>query len=89
MKTWKDTWKSLSPLEKAMVVLRNGCCICILLAALLSVVGISGVVDAVIWLLPVVGISQAVLSWKRSRATAVFFGAGAVFFFIVYFISRD
>jgi len=45
-------------------------------------------VDAVIWLLPVVGISQAVLSWKRSRATAMFFGAGAVFFFIVYFISR-
>ena len=88
MKTWEDGWKSLTVLEKAMVVLRNGCCICILLAALLSAVGIPAAVDAAIWLLPVVGISQAVLSWKRSRATAVFFGAGVIFFFIVYFISR-
>ena len=88
MKTWKDTWKSLALLEKVMVVLRNVCCMCILLAALLSVVGISGAVDAAIWLLPVVTVSQTVLSWKYSRGMAVFFGAGVVFFFMVYFISK-
>ena len=88
MKAWKDAWKALSRLEKVMVILRNGCSVCILLSALLAAVGISGAVKAAIRLLPGIGISQAVLSWKRSRAIAVFFGASVLFFFIVYFISN-
>ena len=88
MKAWKDAWKALSRLEKVMVILRNGCSVCILLSALLAASGISGAVEASIWLLPGIGISQAVLSWKRSRAIAVFFGASVLFFFIVYFISN-
>jgi len=89
MEKWKALWKSLSSLEKAMLLLRDVCCVCVLLVAFLSVVGRPESVDAVIWLLPTVGLSQAVLSWKRSRATAVFFGAAVVFFFFVYFISHS
>lgn len=88
MDKMKKAWDSLSALEKAMVLLRDGCCVCVLLAALLYELGIPKAVNAAIWLLPPVGLSQAVLSWKRSRATAVFFGAAVVFFFVVYFISR-
>lgn len=88
MDKWKVLWNSLSALEKGMMLLRDGCCICVLLAAVLSVAGLPEAGNAAIWLLPAVGLSQAVLSWKRSRATAVFFVAAVVFFFFVYFISR-
>jgi len=84
----KALWESLSALEKGMLLLRDGGCVCVLLSALLAVAGIPEAVSAAIWLLPAVAVSQAVLSWKRSRATAVFFVAAVVFFFFVYFISR-
>lgn len=89
MEKLKETWKELSSLEKTMVSIRNMACFCVLAVALLRVLGLIPYGAAAAWLLPVVAISQAVLSWKRNRAMALFFLGAFVFFFAVFFISRS
>lgn len=88
MEKLKNVWKKLSPLEKTMVSIRNMACLCLLIVALLTVLGLVPYGAPIAWLLPVVAISQAVLSWKRSRATALFFLAFLAFFLFVFFASK-
>lgn len=88
MNKLKEAWKGMTKLEKTMVSIRDMACLCLLIVALLKVTGLIPHGAAVAWLLPLVAVSQAVLSWKRSRATALFFLAFIVFFFVMFFISK-
>lgn len=84
----KELWEELTTTEKIMVSIRNVACCCILLVPLLDMLGMLSSVTETAWLLPVIAISQTVLSWKQSRTTALFFLGFLVFFFFVFFISR-
>ena len=79
MKKLKDMWNGMTGFEKTMVILRDMGCF-------LAILSVSRTVVAV--MLPVVALAQAALSWKRSRATALFFLGFLLFFFAVYFISK-
>ena len=87
MDKYKSTWKNLTKLEKNMVCLRNIACICILIVALFQGVGIPPC-GAAAWLLPVTAISQTVLSWNRSRGTAVLFLVSLAVFVFLFFLSK-
>ena len=88
MKKLKSSWKSMTRFERAMVSIRDMGCFCAVITAMLKLFGLIpyGAMAAV--LLPVVALAQAALSWKRSRATAVFFLGFIVFFFFVFILSR-
>lgn len=85
----KSVWKNMTKFEKAMVSIRDMGCFCAVITALLKLFGLIpyGAMAAV--LLPVVALAQAALSWKRSKATALFFLAFIVFFFFVFFLGRN
>ena len=84
----KDAWKNMTQFEKTMVSIRDMACFCAIATALLTVFGLvpQGAVIAV--MLPVAALAQVALSWKRSRATALFFLGFIVFFFLFLFISK-
>ena len=89
MKKLKDMWNGMTGFEKTMVILRDMGCFLAILSGLLEVLGILPVSRTVVAvMLPVVALAQAALSWKRSRATALFFLGFLLFFFAVYFISK-
>ena len=88
MKKIKEAWKGMTKLEKTMVSIRDMACLCLILTGLLTVLGWVPHGAPITWPLPVIGISQAVISWKRSRATAVFFLGFVVFFLFVFFVSK-
>ncbi len=74
--------------EKTIVSIRDMACLCLLITGLLTVLGLVPHGAPIAWLLPVIGVSQAVISWKRSRITALFFLGFVLFFFVVFFISK-
>lgn len=84
----KSAWKDMTKFEKAMVSIRDMGCFCAIITALLKLFGLipHGAMAAV--LLPVVALAQAALSWKRSRATALFFLGFLIFFIFVFFVSK-
>ena len=88
MKKLKEAWKGMTKREKTMVIIRDMACLCLILTGVLTVLGLVPYGAPNAWLLPVIGISQAVLSWKRSRATALFFLGFIVFFLFVFFVSK-
>lgn len=89
MEKLKDMWKGMNGFEKTMFILRDMGCFLAVLSGLLELLGIlSGSRTVVAVMLPVVAVAQAALSWKRSRATALFFLGFLVFFFVVFFISK-
>ena len=88
MKKIKEAWKGMTKLEKTMVSIRDMACLCLIITGLLTVLGLVPYGAPIAWLLPVIGISQAVISWKHSRATAVFFLGFVVFFLFVFFVSK-
>ena len=89
MEKLKDMWKGMTGFEKTMVILRDMGCFLAILSGLLELVGILSVSRTVVAvMLPVVALAQAALSWKRSRATDLFFLGFLVFFFVVFFISK-
>lgn len=85
----KSAWKNMSKFEQAMVSIRDMGCFCAVITALLKLFGLIpyGAMAAV--LLPVVALAQAALSWRRSKATALFFLGFIIFFFFVFFLSRN
>ena len=88
MKKLKEAWKGMTKLEKTMVSIRDMACLCLILTGLLTVLGLVPHGAPIAWLLPVVAVSQAVISWKRSRATALLFLGFIVFFLFVFFVSK-
>ena len=88
MKKIKEAWKGMTKLEKTMISIRDMACLCLILTGLLTVLGWVPHGAPIAWLLPVIGISQAVISWKRSRATALFFLGFVAFFLFVFVVSR-
>ena len=88
MKKLKEAWKGMTKLEKTMVSIRDMACLCLILTGLLTVLGLVPHGAPMAWLLPVVAVSQAVISWKRSRATALLFLGFIVFFLFVFFVSK-
>lgn len=88
MKKLKEVWKGMTKREKTLVAVRDMACFCLLVVALLTVLGLVPHGAPIAWLLPLAAISQAALSWKRSKATALFFLAFLVFFLFVFFVSR-
>lgn len=88
MNRLKSAWKNMTTFEKAMVSIRNMGCLCLIITALLQLFGLIPYGAMAVVLLPVVALAQAALSWKRSRATALFFLVFLVFFFLVFFVSK-
>jgi len=88
MRKIKEAWKGMTKLEKAMVSIRDMSCLCLIITGLLTVLGLVPYGATIAWLLPLIAISQAVISWKRSRATAMFFLAFFVFFLFIFFVSK-
>ena len=88
MKKLKDAWKGMTKQEKTLVGIRDMACLCLILTGLLTLLGLVPHGAPIAWLLPVIAISQAVLSWKRSRVTALFFLGFIVFFLFVFFVSK-
>ena len=83
----KAVWSQMTTLDKVLVCIRDIASVCFLLFALLHVLKIL-TFEAVAWFLPVIAIAQALLSWKRSKATSVFFLFALVFFLFVFYISK-
>ena len=88
MKKLKEAWKGMTKLEKTMVSIRDMACLCLILTGLLTVLGIVPHGAPIAWLLPVIAGSQAAISWKRSRATAMFFLGFLGFCLFVFFVSK-
>ena len=88
MKKVKEAWKGMTKLEKTMVCIRDVACLGLILTGLLAVLGLVPYGAPIAWLLPVIAVSQAVISWKRSRATAFFFLGFLAFFLFVFFMSK-
>lgn len=88
MKKIKEAWKDMTKLEKTMVCIRDMACLCLILTGLLTVLGLVPHGGPTAWLLPVIAVSQAVISWKRSRTTAIFFLGFLAFFLFVFWISK-
>ena len=88
MKKLKEAWKGLTKLEKTMVGIRDTACLCLIITGLLTVLGLVPHGAPIAWLLPLVAISQAVISWKRNRATAIFFLGFVLFFAFVFLVSK-
>lgn len=88
MKKWKETWKGMSKLEKTMVSIRDMACLCLIFTGLLTVLGLVPHGAPIAWLLPVIAVSQVVISWKHSRATAIFFMGFLAFFLFVFVMSK-
>lgn len=88
MKKMKEAWKGMSKLEKTMVGIRDMACLCLTITGLLTVLGLVPHGAPIAWLLPVIAVSQAVISWKHSRATAIFFMGFLVFFLFVFCMSK-
>ena len=88
MEKWKSAWKNMTCSEKTLVLIRDIACFGILLTALLNLFEFAYIGTIVAVLLPVAAIAQALLSWKRSRATALFFLVFLGFFVLIYFISH-
>ena len=89
MNKLKSAWKNMTIFEKAMVSIRDMGCLCLIITALLQLFGLIpyGIMAAVV-LLPAIVLAQAGLSWKRSKATAIFFLVFLGFFFFVFFVSK-
>jgi len=88
MKKLKEAWKGMTKLEKTMVGIRDIACLCLLIVALLTAFGLVPYGGPIAWLLPLIGISQAVISWKHSKPTALFFLGFIVFFLYIFFVSK-
>lgn len=80
MEKWKEVWKNLTRFEKAMFCARDIGCLCAIVVGVLNVLRVLPGVTIAAVMLPVVAIAQAALSWKRNRATALFFLGFLVFF---------
>ena len=89
MEKLKSAWKNMTGFEKTLVMIRDLACFGIILTALLNLFELLYIGTLIDVLLPVAAIAQALLSWKRSRATALFFLAFLVFFILIYFISNS
>lgn len=88
MTTIKEAMKDMTKLEIGMVILRDLACLGLIILAVLNIFEIVHSSTPVAFLLPVICVSQAVLSWKRSRITALFFLGGILFFLFVLFVSK-
>ena len=89
VKKLKNTWKGMTKFEKTAVIIRDVACFVAIISGVLEVLGIlsrGSIMTAV--MLPVVALAQASLSWKRSKAIALFFLGFVVFFFFVLYISK-
>ena len=89
MEKLKSAWKNMTGFEKTLVMIRDLACFGIILTALLNLFELLYIGTFIDVLLPVAAIAQALLSWKRSKATALFFLAFLVFFILIYFISNS
>ena len=88
MEKWKEAWKNLTVFEKTMLCIRDIGCLCAICAGVLKVLEVLPDVRIAAVMLPIVAIAQAALSWKRNKATALFFLGFLVFFFFVFFLSK-
>lgn len=89
MEKLKSAWKNMTGFEKTLVMIRDLACFGIILTALLNLFELLYIGTFIDVLLPVAAIAQALLSWKRSKATALFFLAFLVFFILIYVISNS
>ena len=64
MKKLKEAWKGMTKLEKTMVSIRDMACLCLIITGLLTVLGLVPYGAPIAWQLPVIAVSQAVISWK-------------------------
>lgn len=83
----KTFWRQMTTLDKVLVCIRDIACACFLIFGLLHGLEILAC-GAAAWFLPVTVVAQALLSWKRSKATSVFFLLTLVLFLFVFFISK-
>ncbi len=83
----REKWKELSAWEKTMIIIRDFALYAMLLSALPYVLGYFDNSLLVLVCLPLSAISQASLSWKRDRKTALLFLFGAIFVFAMYAVS--
>ncbi len=88
MEKLKQAWKGMTKWEKTMVGIRDMSCLCLVVTAMLKLFGLIPYGAAIAWLLPVIAVSQALISWKYSKATALFFLAFVCFFLLMFFISK-
>ncbi len=83
----REKWKELSAWEKMLIIIRDVALYAVLLSALPYVLEYFDNSLLVLVCLPLSAISQAALSWKRDRKTALFFLFGAIFVLVMYVIS--
>ena len=83
----KEKWKLLPAWQKALIILRDFALYAVLLSAIPHICGVFDNSILVLICLPISAFSQAVLSWKQDRKTAIFFLLGAIFVFVMYVVS--
>ena len=83
----KEKWKLLPAWQKVLIILRDLTLYAVLFSAIPHISGIFDNSILVLICLPVSAISQAALSWKQDRKTAVFFLLSAIFVFVMYVVS--
>jgi len=83
----RETWRSYSKRKKCLILLRDLPLYAVLLSAVPHILGYFDNSMLVLICLPVSAISQAALSWKQDRKTAIFFLFSAAFVFVMYTIS--
>ena len=88
MKKLKEVWKGMTKQEKTLVGIRDMACFCLLVVALLTALGLIPNGAPIAWLLTVIAISQAMLSWKQSKPTALFFLGFLAFYLFLFFVGR-
>ena len=83
----KETWKALPVWQKILIVIRDVCLYAVLLSAIPHVLRDLDNSAMVLICLPASALSQAVLSWKQDRKTALFFLLAAIFVCVMYVVS--
>ena len=83
----REKWKELSAWEKMLIIIRDVALYAVLLSALPYVLEYFDNSLLVLVCLPLSAISQAALSWKRDRKTALLFLFSAIFVLVMYVVS--